>query len=84
MIKFEYVPAVLRVPLDDIRPGFYALIVPDPKEGENFRDFYLLRDGWGVVVYMFGCSVESDDEAAEIAYRDSRYCMDYYTDQCGD
>lgn len=67
-IKFETVPGVIRVPLGDQWEKFYCLIVPAPEYGENYRQFYLMCSGWGVVVDMFACAVESDEDAAELAY----------------
>lgn len=57
--------------------GFNVLIVPDPRVCEGFRDFYLMRDGYGAVIHMFGCVVESDEEAAELALANMPY---YYDD----
>ena len=65
--SFEPVPGVIRVPLADPWTNFYCLVVPMPEYGENHRQFYLMCKGWGVVVDMFGCAVESDEDAAEIA-----------------
>lgn len=67
-IEYKPVPGVIRVPLAKPWTNFYCLIVPDPEQGENYRDFYLLCDGFGVVEFMFGCYPENDDDAAELAY----------------
>ena len=41
---------------------------PSPEYGENYREFYLLCADFCVVVDMFACPVETDEEAAQIAY----------------
>ncbi|MBO5706446.1 MAG: hypothetical protein J6S05_05555 [Bacteroidaceae bacterium] len=64
---FEPVPGVIRVQLRAPFEKFYCLIVPSAKTAENFRDFYLMCEGFGVVSDMFGCIVKSDEDAAEIA-----------------
>jgi hypothetical protein len=66
-IKFEKIPA-LRVDLEQVGcPGFYVLIVPDPRNGPKYRDFYIANDDFGPIEWMFGCEVFCDNEAAEIA-----------------
>ena len=50
----------LKVTLDD---GFYVLIIPN---GE-YRDFLLSHEQYGAYDHMFSCTVESDDEAIELA-----------------
>lgn len=56
------VPETLRVSLED---GFYVLIMS--KENENcYRDFWLFHEGYGVGLYMLGCTVTSYAEALEI------------------
>lgn len=64
----EYLPQTLRVwiPCEE-RPCVYALIVPNPKNGEFFRDFFLVDDCTGSAVYMFGVAAQSDALAAELA-----------------
>lgn len=81
MIKFEPVPGVIRVPMDDIHPGLYCLVVPAPK-CDNFRMFYLMREGIGVTVDMFSCAVESDADAAEIAYSNAPQYIGELIDNC--
>ncbi len=61
---FEKLPQTIRVNLDDV---FYALIVPDPRQGINYRDFYLVNEATGEAVFMFGLDVDSDEHAAELA-----------------
>ena len=65
--SFEPVPGVIRVPLADPWTNFYCLIVPAPEYGEKYRQFYLMCKGWGVVVDMFACEADDDNDAAEIA-----------------
>lgn len=68
MTKIDRLPQTIRV-WSDI-PGkedFFCLVVPDPREGETFRNFCLQRDGYGVIMDMFGCFVESDEQAVDIA-----------------
>ena len=67
MAKFEPVPGVIKVRLSDPFNKFYCLIVPAPHEGENYRTFYLMCEGFGVVVDMFSCAVNSDQHAADMA-----------------
>lgn len=67
-ITFNPVPGVIRVPLGEPFPAFSVLVVPAPDLGENFRTFYLTCKGFGVVVDMFSCAAESDEEAADLAY----------------
>ena len=50
----------LKVTVGD---GFYVLIVPN---GE-YHDFILAHERYGVYEHMFGCHVESDDDAIEMA-----------------
>lgn len=58
----------LRVYLDDIGlAGLYALVVPDPVEGDAYRAFYLVKDSTGQAVFMFGVDVKDDNMAAELA-----------------
>lgn len=68
---FEPVPGVIRVPLAAPFENFYCLIVPAPEHGEDFRQFYLMCRGFGVVVDMFTCSCDSDDDAADLAIRNA-------------
>ena len=67
-INFESVPGVIRVKLGDPFENFYCLVVPAPQYGENYRQFYLMCDGFGVVVDMFACAAADDNDAAELAY----------------
>ena len=68
MNKIEHLPQTVRVwiPCQD-RPEVYALIVPNPRNGEYFRDFFLVDDATGSAVYMFGAPAQSDTLAAELA-----------------
>lgn len=68
MINFEVIPGVIRVPLADPFDKFYVLVVPAPEIGENYRQFYLMCQNFGVVVDMFACAVNDDQNAAEIAW----------------
>lgn len=65
--NFEPVPGVIRVRLTDPFDKFWVLIVPAPQYGENYRTFYLMCDGFGVVVDMFSCEVRDDQHAANMA-----------------
>ena len=68
-IKMQRLPETLRVDLDQAgAPGFYVLIVPGTVSmGEQFRDFFLVDDTTGEAMHMFGCDVNSDMDAAELA-----------------
>lgn len=68
MIKHEKIAAI-RVPLEKPFDRFYVLITPhDENEHENIRMFTLHCKGYGVILDMFGCGVENDDDAIETAY----------------
>ena len=70
MTTYEKITAS-RVPLQHPFEHFYILILPmnnPPDDKNDYRDFYLHCENYGTVVYMFGCSVESDDDAIEMAY----------------
>lgn len=51
---------VLKVTVEN---GFYVLVIPN---GE-YHDFILAHEDYGVYEHMFGCEVENDDEAVELA-----------------
>lgn len=63
----EPLPQTLRVNLGYDLAGFYALVVPDPRKGPAFRDFYLVHDETGRTMHMFGVEVQDDSMAAELA-----------------
>ena len=68
MPNIEHLPQTIRVWLHhEVRPCVYALIVPNPSNGEYFRDFFLVDDTTGSAVYMFGVKVLDDTMAAELA-----------------
>ena len=50
-----------------LESDFYMLIVPNPQHGENYRDFYIVGDSVGYCCFCFGCEIDSDSEAFEIA-----------------
>lgn len=61
-------PQTFRVcPSDFAATGFYMLVVPDPAEGETYRDFFMVDSSTASVVHCFGLCVGSDEEAAHIA-----------------
>jgi len=65
---FERLPQTLRVNLDSVNfRETHALVVPDPRQGINYRDFYLVDEATGEAVFMFGLDVDSDEHAAELA-----------------
>lgn len=67
-MKIDHLPQTIRVWCEI--PGatdFYALILPDPRIYDGYRDFYLIRDDHDDAFFMFGCKVGSDEEAARIA-----------------
>ena len=65
--NYEPVNGVFRVQLCDPFEKFYCLVVPAPQYGESYRQFYLMCEGFGVVVDMFACECNDDDHAAELA-----------------
>ncbi len=66
---------VLKVTVEN---GFYVLIVPN---GE-YHDFILAHENYGAYEHMFGCKVENDDEAVELAlaYIENENCIQCYID----
>lgn len=58
----------IRVNLDHIGlSGAYVLILPNPNQHANFRDFILAQETPGICVHMFGMTVDDDDEAINFA-----------------
>jgi hypothetical protein len=67
--QYERLPQPLRVWLDDVGlPGLYVLVVPDPRKGEKFRDFFLSHDETGITVHMFSMDVLDDTDAVDLAF----------------
>lgn len=65
---FERLPETIRINLEGVGyPDKYVLVLPKKKVSENFREFYLIDDDAGTVLYMFGAQVNDDYLAAEIA-----------------
>lgn len=56
-------PHTIRVQIDPAGK-IHALIVSEP---DNTRSFYLVHRDIGEPVFMFGCAVSDDQEAAELA-----------------
>lgn len=57
-------PHTIRVEIDPAGK-IHALIVSEP---DNTRSFYLVHQDIGDPVFMFGCAVSDDQEAAALAY----------------
>lgn len=68
---YERLTETIRVPLNisDL-PSLYALVLPCSKPTQ-FREFFLVDDTTNQVLYMFGCSVETDKEAVILAQRNA-------------
>lgn len=80
-IKFEKIPA-LRVDLAQAGcPGFYVLVVPDPRNGRSYRDFYIANDGYGTIVHMFGCGVGCNQSAAQLALTEGPGYIEVWEDK---
>ena len=69
LTNFEPVPGVIKVRLAAPFEKFYCIVIPAPEYGENYRTFYLMCEGFGVVVDMFSCEASSDQHAADLAAR---------------
>lgn len=64
----------IRVDLRFDMHGYHVLIVPDPKGGPFFRDFYMVQNYTGRTIHMFGVPVQEDDLAIELAaFADPKY-----------
>ena len=60
----------LRVHLEKPFSDFYVLILPmnnPPDTEKDYRDFYLICDGYSTIIDMFGCAVENEENAVEMA-----------------
>jgi len=61
---------VLRV---DLNEEYYVLIFPKQDKAyngetlEGWRDFWLFKSHYGISEFMFGCKIESNREAIELA-----------------
>lgn len=65
---YERLPETIRVSLDSIDlPDYHVLVVPHTKEPFPCREFYLVHELTGTTVFMFGCPVQTDELAAEMA-----------------
>jgi hypothetical protein len=53
----------IRVRFED---GYYCDITPSART-DGFHDFYLSKIGYGNIIFMFGCKIESAEDAAELA-----------------
>lgn len=61
-------PETIHVPLDSIDlPDFYVLVVPSTEEPFPHREFFIVHKPTGITNFMFGCSVQADELAAELA-----------------
>lgn len=63
---YTRLPETIRVNLPAPRESCYVLIAPDPTEGPAHRDFYIVTPNTPGE-YMFGCNVQDNDQAVEIA-----------------
>ena len=84
MIKHETINNVLKVRAKTPFSDFYILILPMddvPNDNKDYRDFYLFCKGYAPVLYMFGCAVESNEEALELAYNNIREYIEIYLDE---
>ena len=65
---FIKLPETIHVPLDSINlPDYYVLVVPSTEEPFPHRDFFIVHKPTGITNFMFGCPVQADDLAAEMA-----------------
>lgn len=79
-MKFEKLETI-RVRFED---GYYVDIVP-AADYDNVRDYFLKKEGYGTVVFMFGVEVDSDEKAVEIAEANvDEYIADLYVDELDD
>lgn len=79
-MKFEKLETI-RVRFED---GYYVDIV-HAADYDNVRDYFLKREGYGTVVFMFGVEVDSDEEAVEIAEANvDEYIADLYVEELDD
>ena len=84
MIKYETITNVLKVRAKAPFKDFYILILPmddAPDDGKDYRDFYLFCNGYAPVLSMFGCAVESNDAALELAHNNIREYIEIYLDE---
>lgn len=66
--RFEPLPQTIRVPIGFHSVfEFYALVVPNPRHGLRYRDFYLVNEYTGETWFLFGLDVDSNEHAAELA-----------------
>ena len=80
---FERLPETIRVPLDSIDlPDYYVLVVPDTKEPFPFRKFFLVHEPTETARFMFGCVVQADELAAEMAeFAAPQYMLDILVEE---
>lgn len=84
MMKHETINNVLKVSAKAPFKDFYVLILPmddAPDDKGDYRSFYLFLKGYAPVLSMFGCAVESNDEALELAYNNIREYIEIYLDE---
>ena len=84
MIKHETITNILKVRAKKPFSDFYVLILPmdnAPNDSKDYRDFYLFCNGYAPVLHMFGCTVESNEDALELAYNNIREYIELYLDE---
>lgn len=78
-MKVEKVETI-RVRLND---EFYCQITPSADYPEC-HDFILYRKGYGVSCHMFGCKIESDEHAVELAVSNAYDYIPVLVEECVD
>ena len=51
----------------NINGEYYILIIKNERHGEKHHEFFAINDDTGDVQFMFGLSVENEEDAIEIA-----------------
>lgn len=68
---YEKLSETIRVPLKNIDPEFYVLVVPSFATHRPTKDFFLVHDTTGYTEFMFGYDTETDEESVLIAERNA-------------